>query len=313
MKKSKFKNSVNTDLDLENYAFGFYANLPVYSKQEIDEMLKEYYEHPTPELKSKLTEAHMRLIVNVAKNIYEKDKSVEFDDLVSAGFEHFGEILDKYNLSEKKNIAIYIYREIEKENQIVENPHHLSKYKTKQLKEIKEKIEKFRLEHGHMPTFRELFHLSGLDYYETNQIMYLLYGKRNIDIIYDIIDIDDTEKIKEWCDEVLNDVQKKVIVARYGLDGSMPKFHREIARELGLSNSRVGQIEQKGLSLLRKLIFRKFGGYENIEKYLLTYYRDNTEPYEFEEKTKTEGYTDYHRDYEGYTEEEFEDQGIGFK
>ena len=50
----------------------------------------------------------------------------------------------------------------------------------------------------------------------------------------------------------LNELQKKVLISRYGLDGESPKTLNEIALTIGLTKERVRQIEVKAISILKK-------------------------------------------------------------
>ena len=58
-------------------------------------------------------------------------------------------------------------------------------------------------------------------------------------------------KLYEAIDSCLSSREKKIIIARYGLDGSEPKPQREIAKQLGISRSYVSRIEKKSLEKLK--------------------------------------------------------------
>ena len=49
----------------------------------------------------------------------------------------------------------------------------------------------------------------------------------------------------------------EIIMMRFGLDGEPPKTQEEISRYLGVTKSRVGQIEARALDRLRPLIMKK--------------------------------------------------------
>ena len=60
------------------------------------------------------------------------------------------------------------------------------------------------------------------------------------------------EKLRKCIDDISNEREKQIIVARYGLDGSFPLTQREIAAKLGISRSYVSRIEKKVIENLRK-------------------------------------------------------------
>ena len=58
-------------------------------------------------------------------------------------------------------------------------------------------------------------------------------------------------KLYRAIDSCLSAREKKIIIARYGLDGREPLPQREIAKQLGISRSYVSRIEKKALEKLR--------------------------------------------------------------
>ncbi len=58
-------------------------------------------------------------------------------------------------------------------------------------------------------------------------------------------------KLYKAIDSCLSSREKKIIIARYGLDGREPLPQREIAKQLGISRSYVSRIEKKALEKLR--------------------------------------------------------------
>jgi RNA polymerase sigma factor (sigma-70 family) len=61
----------------------------------------------------------------------------------------------------------------------------------------------------------------------------------------------EVSRLLEAADRLLNQRQRNVLEARYGLGGREPRTLREIAEELGVSVQRVSQIERSALDRLR--------------------------------------------------------------
>lgn len=73
------------------------------------------------------------------------------------------------------------------------------------------------------------------------------------DNIADELDIKlNTKKLNTFIQEELSDREKRIIIMRYGLDGSEPLTQREVAAKLKISRSYVSRIEKKALIQLRK-------------------------------------------------------------
>ena len=56
---------------------------------------------------------------------------------------------------------------------------------------------------------------------------------------------------------ILSDREYKIIMMRYGLDGSEPETQMEIAKKLGISRSYISRIETKALKILKKYVIEK--------------------------------------------------------
>ena len=58
------------------------------------------------------------------------------------------------------------------------------------------------------------------------------------------------KKLREYLQTELNDRERKIIVLRYGLNGTAPLPQREVAKKLKISRSYVSRIEKKALEKL---------------------------------------------------------------
>ena len=58
--------------------------------------------------------------------------------------------------------------------------------------------------------------------------------------------------VRQYSLMCLNDVERQVIVLRYGLNGQPPKRQREVAQVTGLSRSYISRIEKRALHKLQE-------------------------------------------------------------
>ena len=65
-----------------------------------------------------------------------------------------------------------------------------------------------------------------------------------------IDDNDHYKRVYESIDRLLDDREKEIIIARYGLYGGEAITQREIAKRLGISRSYISRIEKKALAKL---------------------------------------------------------------
>ena len=53
-------------------------------------------------------------------------------------------------------------------------------------------------------------------------------------------------------EELTEPREREILIARYGLYGTMPLTQREIAKKMGISRSYVSRLEKRALNTLRK-------------------------------------------------------------
>ncbi|MCI8594544.1 MAG: RNA polymerase sporulation sigma factor SigK [Oscillospiraceae bacterium] len=91
--------------------------------------------------------------------------------------------------------------------------------------------------------------------------------------LMDVIKVDDNmleeldardrcARVRRSVEQCLDEREKMVIVARYGLDGCTPRTQREVAEQCGISRSYISRIEKKALEKLRL----DFDAWENQPK-----------------------------------------------
>lgn len=80
-----------------------------------------------------------------------------------------------------------------------------------------------------------------------------------MDIIDDGSDLDElvdnrmqSQQLYKYIEELTEPREREILIARYGLYGTMPLTQREIAKKMGISRSYVSRLEKRALNALRK-------------------------------------------------------------
>ena len=119
------------------------------------------------------------------------------------------------------------------------------------------------------------------------------------------------ELVYECMDNALSSRERSVIILRYGFAGEKPKSLETVGKELNMSRESVRQIETRALRSMCYYFKRTLKRGESLSSFSNEKNIDGTTPYI--DKNPVEGYNENIKDYEGYTEEEFESSGRGFK
>lgn len=180
--------------------------------------------------RNKLVEHNLRLVAHIIKKYYHSTD--EQDDLVSIGTIGLIKAINTYK--PEKNIRLSSYASRCIENEILMH-----------FRNIKKASHDISLDDS-IDTDKDGNPLTLIDV---------------VSIDYDIVeDIDNKmnlDKLYVYIDEVLNEREKEIIKYRFGLYNVDPLTQREIAKKLNISRSYVSRIEKKALSTLRKRYERK--------------------------------------------------------
>ena len=76
------------------------------------------------------------------------------------------------------------------------------------------------------------------------------------DMLEELDNRDACLKVRDCVARVLDEREREVIVARYGLDGREPRTQREVAAQCGISRSYISRIEKKALKKLEEAMER---------------------------------------------------------
>lgn len=172
-----------------------------------------------------LIEHNLRLVAHIVKKYHVSDD--ERDDLVSIGT--IGLIKAVNTFKPDKNIRLSSYASRCIENEIL--MHFRSSKKSAQDVSLSETIDTDK---------------------DGNQLTLLDILAVEDDILDNLDRKLNTQKLGQYIKDELTEREQRVIVMRYGLDGSKPVTQKDIAKLMNISRSYVSRIETKALKKLRK-------------------------------------------------------------
>lgn len=187
------------------------------------------YESGDEEAKKILIERNLRLVAHVAKKY--TSQSHTMDDFISIGTIGLIKAVNTYSSDKATRLATYAARCIE--NEILMSIRS-SKKTTSEVS--------INLPIGTDKDGNEI---------SLNDIL----GTEPDAIIDDINMKIQVQHMIKALDEILTDREKKVLIHRYGILGTVPRTQREVAAYLGISRSYVSRIEKKALEKLRNRLW----------------------------------------------------------
>ena len=192
---------------------------------------EKYYLHLSAqgdlEARNILIEPNLRLVAHIMKKYYAQTSDQE--DLVSIGTVGLIKGITTFNPTRGARLATYAARCIE--NEIL--MYFRSQKKSSQDVSLSDCIE----------TGTEGTELS---------LMEVISDKA--DLLEQLSERETVRQIREAVAGCLTDQERKVILLRYGLNGTAPRRQREVADLIGISRSYVSRIEKKALGKLRQAL-----------------------------------------------------------
>ena len=304
-----------------------YDNLPIYSTYEKNKLLEEFLKTRDPLIKNKLIEANLRIVIPIAKAAKRINDAVDFDELVSIGFENLGKIIDSYNPS-KGSFDNYLYICLKncilnslggfiKNNDFINmsNLFNLANNQLIEIISIQKFIEIYKKENGSYPSIECIANSFDYKIENVQSAIDMLGGIEQLDDIdiacddkkYLTIDDGSSKELMEYMNTHFTNKERQAVILKFGLFGNEPISNSEITKLLNITNQRLFQILNKAY---RKLHYNCKSFKDMIESYHDRVLEDNIS---YVKRDECEGYDDYYRDYEGYTEEEFESMGINYR
>ena len=258
--------------------------LQVYMKQireiplltaEQEKELAIKYQAGDKRAKNKLVTSNLRLVIMVAKK-YNLHTSLSFEDLVQEGNIGLMRAVDTFDVSQGFRFSTYatywikqaISRAVLNNSRAIRIPIHMLELKNKYGKAQKELSEELQRE----PTTEEIAVRMELKVEKVKELETLikdpvslntalnneddgtledLIADPNQDRPDDRIDNELRAKAIDAVLETLDEREKNIIIARFGLNKTRAKTLEEIATEYKLTKERIRQIEQNALHKLR--------------------------------------------------------------
>ena len=248
--------------------------IPLLTKeQEVELAIK--YQSGDKKAKDKLVTANLRLVIMAAKK-YNMHTSLSFDDLVQEGNMGLIRAVDSFDSTKGWRFSTYamywikqaISRAILNNSRAIRIPVHMLELKSNYGKIHKELLEELQRE----PTTEEIAVRMKLEIKKVKEIENLikepvslnttlndeddgtledLIADPNQDRPDDRIDNEFRAKAIIAVLETLDEREKNIIIARYGLNGAKAKTLEELGAEYKLTKERIRQIEQAALHKLR--------------------------------------------------------------
>lgn len=260
--------------------------IPLLSPEEERQIL-DRIRQKDPEAISRLVQANLRFVINVAKRYAGYD--ISFQDLISAGNLGLIEAAKRYDTSKGVKFISYaiwwikqsIHQLINNQSEIIRKPEKVQKIAIKKIDSVYAKIKQHN---GREPDIEDIVAAlkdEGIDidietvsfYISTKKtftsIKEPIYNKDEELFLEDILSVSGTEElendiIREDMERVVSELlstlshrERTILVHRFGLFGEEPKTLSEIGQIVGISRERVRQIESRLLKKLRKLATKK--------------------------------------------------------
>ena len=275
IKEIETKEKMDSSLTLYLKEIG---RIPLLTQEEEVNLFKKYKLENDISAYKKLCEANLRLVVSIAKKYVRR--GLVFQDLIQEGNIGLIKGIEKFDLSKNCRLSTYatwwikqsISRYILNKEKIIRIPVHLL--------ETMKKVQKIKNEfiiknNGKKPNINDLINITG--YSEKLIERCLKYNKdavsldeiinNNLNNEEKLIDFipDNDKSVEEYGDSIIlkemikesllnidNEIEEKILILRFGLDGKGEKTLDEVSQILNISREKIKRLEANALRNLRK-------------------------------------------------------------
>lgn len=212
------------------YYIGGNDMLPPPLQREEEAVMLERFERGDETAKQVLIERNLRLVVFIARRF--ENTGVNLEDLISIGTIGLIKAINTYRCDKNIKLATYASRCIE--NEILMHIRKISNQKTEVS--LDEPI--------------------NLDYDGNELLLSDILGTDEDMIMRPLEDAVDLQLLRQAVRE-LPDREREIIVMRFGLEGRKELTQKEVALQMGISQSYISRLEKRIMLHLRKELLRQ--------------------------------------------------------
>ena len=292
-----FENYAESENELSYYFKLIETTKPLFTEEEEKAYFAEYKKTKSKEIRDEIILRNLRLVVMVAKKYQSAANSMTLMDLISEGNLGLFRAVEGFDIDKGFRFSTYAFnwirqsitRAIADKDNGIRVPVHMYDHVYK----LKRFYARMIANCGREPTLNEIMEKFDID--EDTAINYMktmsLYDLKSLNMqigesdhneISELVDFipDDNVNIEKECeDTILKDLiakyldeytnmsksldevrfrNKKIIIERFGLDGSAPKSLEQVGDKYGLTRERVRQITEKFVRYLSHPVRKKY-------------------------------------------------------
>lgn len=237
--------------------------------------------------RQKMIESNLRLVVNIGKRYI--NRGLPFSDIIEEGNLGLMKAVEKFKYEKGFKFSTYaswwirqsIERAIINQTRTIRLPVHIAESINSFMSVLGPLIQDL----GREPSVEEVAEKMCVEVEEVRKIRQIIrktysldrpLGDKDENSLKDIIEdtailspakttegIKRREEIIKWLD-LLKEMEKEIILMRFGLDGSEPRTLEVIGKQFGITRERVRQIEATALSKLRFITNKRSIKFEEL-------------------------------------------------